>query len=132
MLLLNNNFNFDFLLFYLLVLFLRRYNLEENSDIKRVLKEFDLVDFYEIMRIVVFVVVVEGDLISFDDENGEVKELVKKRIKRISRFKILIILSGGEEEGTNDMDYFEILRGMVEESNVFYNKGNEFNMFFFL
>lgn len=54
--------------------------------------------------------VVEGDLIIFDDENGDVKELVKKRKKKIFRFKILIILSGE-------------VRGIVEESDMFYKKG---------
>lgn len=129
---LNNNSNSDSSPSYSPVPSSRRYNSEENSDTKRVLKEFDPVDPHEIMRTAAPAVVAEGDLISFDDENGEVKEPVKKRTKRISRPKIPTILSGGEEEGTNDMDHFEISRGMVEESNVSYNKGNESNMLFFL
>ena len=100
-----------------------RYNLEENSDTKRVLKEFDPVDSHEIMRTAAPPVVAEGDLISFDDENGEVKEPVKKRTKRISRPKIPTILSADEEEGTNDVDHFETSRGMADEGNVSRNKG---------
>ena len=110
----------------------RRYNLEENSDTKRVLKEFDPVDPHKIMRIVAPPVVAEGDLISFDDENGEVKEPVKKRTKRISRPKIPTILSGEEEEGTNDVDHFETSRGMVDEGNVSYDKGKGLKSCFYV
>ena len=90
----------------------RRYNAEPNNDTKRLLKEFDPTDPYEIMRNTVPPVVAEGDLISFDDENGEVKEPVKKRKKRISRPKIPTILSSEE-----------VTRGIVEESDISYNKG---------
>lgn len=107
----------------------RRYNPAENNDTKRVLKEFDPVDPHEITRTTAPPVVAEGDLISFDDENGEVKEPVKKRTKRISRPKIPTILSGEEEEYTNDVDHCETSRGMVEEGNVSYNKGNKSKIF---
>lgn len=127
---LNNNSNSDSSPSHSAVPSSRRYNSEENSDTKRVLKEFDPVDPHETMRTAVPPVVAEGDLISFDDENSEVKEPVKKRTKRISRPKIPTILSGEEEEGTNDMDHFETSRGMVEEGNVSYNKGNESKMLF--
>ena len=128
---LNNNSNSDSSPSYSPVSSSRRYNSEETNDSKRVLKEFDPVDPHEIMRTAAPPGVAEGDLISFDDENGEVKEPVKKRTKRISRPKIPTILSGEEEDGTNDMDYFETSRGMVEEGNVSYNKGNESKMRFF-
>ena len=110
----------------------RRYKSEENSDTKRVLKEFDPVDSHEIIRTAAPHVVAEGDLISFDDENGEVKEPVKKRTKRISRPKIPTILSGQEEEATEDVKHFETSRGMVEEGNVCYNEGNETKMLIFV
>jgi len=110
----------------------RRYNSKENGDTKRILKEFDPVDPHEIIRTVAPPVVAEGDLISFDDENGEVKEPVKKRTKRISRPKIPTILSAEEEEGTNDVDLFDTLRGMVEEGNGSYNKGKGSKILFYV
>ena len=131
----HNNSNSDSSPSYSPVSSSRRYNSEGNSDTKRVLKEFDPVDPHEIMRAAAPPVVAEGDLISFDDENGgEVKEPVKKRTKRISRPKIPTILhvSGEEEEGTNDLDHFETSRGMVEEGNVSYNKGKESKILFYI
>ena len=127
---LNTNSNSDSSPSYSPVSSSRRYNSEENSDTKRVLKEFDSVDPHEIMRTAAPPVVAEGDLISFDDENGEVKEPVKKRTKRISRPKIPTILSGEEEEGTNGMGNYETSGGMVQDDNVAYNKGNESKCFF--
>lgn len=74
----------------------RGYIREASDDTKRVLKEFDPMYPHEMLRTVASPVA-EGDLISFDDENGEVKEPVKKRTKRIVRPKIPTILSGEDE-----------------------------------
>lgn len=99
----------------------RRYSAEANNDTKRVLQEFESMESHEIIRTVAPSVVAEGDLISFDDENGDVKEPVKKRTKRIFRPKIPTILSGEEEDDTNDVEHFKISR--AQESDVSYNKG---------
>lgn len=102
----------------------RRYSSPEaNNNTKRLLKEFDPIDSRELTRTVVPRVVAEGDLISFDDENGEVKEPVKKRTKRISRPKIPTILSSEEVDRACNVGHFETSRGMVEDSDVSYNKG---------
>ena len=88
----------------------QRFNAYPNNDTRKALKEFDPSDPHEIMQSTSSPVVAEGDLITFDDENGDVKEPVKKRKKKISRPKIPTILSGEA-------------RGMVEESDMSYKKG---------
>ena len=105
----------------------RGYNSESTNDTKRLLKEFDPMDSHEIIRTAAPPVVAEGDLISFDDENGEVTEPVKKRTKRISRPKIPTILSGEEVDNMNYVEHFEASRVMVQESDVSYNKGKNIN-----
>lgn len=84
---------------------------------ERVLKEFDHTDPHEILRTVASPVA-EGDLISFDDENGEVKEPVKKRTRRIARPKIPTILGGEELIQTEQTS-----GAVLEQNEVPFNKG---------
>ena len=100
----------------------RRYSADTN-DTKRVLQEFESIESHEIIRTAAPPVIMEGDLISFDDENGDMKEPVKKRTKRIFRPKIPTILSREEEDDAIDVGHFEMSRGRAQESDVSYNKG---------
>ena len=104
---------------------LRRFVPEATCETKRVLKEFDPMDPHEVLRTVASPVA-EGDLISFEDENGEVKEPVKKRTKRITRPKIPTIL-GGEEiakaGNVEDLENFDATRNSPDENDVPFSKG---------
>ena len=103
----------------------RKYTSEATNDTKRVLKEFDPLDCHEVLRTVASPVA-EGDLISFDDENGEAREPVKKRTKRITRPKIPTILGGEATDKTinmKDLENFEAPRDLLEESDVSFTKG---------
>ena len=95
-----------------------RYISEAANETKKVLKEFDPLTSNEILR-----TVTEGDLISFDDENGDVKEPVKKRTKRITRPKIPTILGGEDADSSIDMESFEASTGVPGASNVSLSKG---------
>ena len=90
---------------------------------EKVLKEFDQTDPHEILRTVASPVA-EGDLISFDDENREVNEPVKKRTRRIARPKIPTIL-GGEELIRNEQTTGVVL----EQNEVTFSKGKYSNIY---
>lgn len=106
----------------------RMFMMEATYETKRVLKEFDQMDPHEILRTVA-PTVAEGDLISFDDVNGDMKEPVKKRTKRIARPKIPTIL-GVEEEidkmrnlNQEDLENFETTRDLLAKNEVPFSKG---------
>lgn len=103
----------------------RRYISEATNETKKVLKEFDPLTSNEILR-----TVTEGDLISFDDENGDVKEPVKKRTKRITRPKIPTILGGEDADNSMHTESFEVSNGLPGASNASFSKGKLNSNFF--